>query len=259
MKTAEQVGGNIYRLTTPYKDIYTTVYLLRTEQGDLLFDAASYDEDIDESVLPFLNGLEVTAQSLKYVFISHPHADHAGGLKRLMQHFSDTCVVSFHCEMQEKIPCCRCLVAQEGQVFLDVLQAVSIPGHTRESGAVLDRRTGTLISGDCLQLYGIFGSGTWGAAIRFVQEHRQAVKKLRGMDVVRILTAHDYHPFGHDYDGEQIISQALDACIAPLDRIEELIRKNPDLGDEQICAKYQAEEKLPTLSAAVVAAVRKTL
>ena len=259
MEAVEKTGGKIYRLTTAYKDIFTTVYLIRTPKGDLLFDAASYDRDVDEAILPFLTGLGVTQETLKYVFISHHHTDHAGGLRRLMQHFPQACIVSFHQETGEEYPLCRWMMPQEGQCLLDVLQVVSIPGHTKDSGAILDTCTSTLISGDCLQMYGIFGSGPWGAAIRFPQEHRQAVEKLRDMGLKRLLTAHDYHPLGHDCSGEEMVSRALDACIAPLDRIEELIRRNPGLSDAEICAAYHAAEKLPTLAEGVVAAIRRVI
>ena len=42
-----------------------------------------------------------------------------------------------------------------------------VTGHASDCAALYDRKTKTLISGDCLQLFGVFGSGAWGANISF--------------------------------------------------------------------------------------------
>ena len=49
------VNENIYRLAIPYKDIFTTVYVLKAPEGVVLFDAASYPQDITDWVVPFLS------------------------------------------------------------------------------------------------------------------------------------------------------------------------------------------------------------
>ena len=94
MKHFEKITESIYRITTSYKDIFTTVYLLIAEKGAILFDAASFDEDIDEVLAPALAQMGVTAENLKYVFISHNHRDHAGGLPRFVAHYPKTTIVS---------------------------------------------------------------------------------------------------------------------------------------------------------------------
>lgn len=94
MEHSVKLNETIDRLTIPYKNIFTTVYLVRCGRENILFDAASYDSDIDEYVLPWLKELRVT--ELRYVFISHNHTDHAGGLGRLMAAFPDAVIVSWH-------------------------------------------------------------------------------------------------------------------------------------------------------------------
>ena len=64
------MNENIHRITLPYKDIFTTVYTVKTEKGVLLFDAASFDTDLDEYIQPMLDALQITAEDLKYIFIS---------------------------------------------------------------------------------------------------------------------------------------------------------------------------------------------
>lgn len=45
-----QITAHIHRLVIPYKHIFTTVFLLRDGNSTVLFDAASFDTDIDNYV-----------------------------------------------------------------------------------------------------------------------------------------------------------------------------------------------------------------
>ena len=76
MKNLVKTNDNIYELTIPYKDIFTTVYIVRTARGALLFDTATYDSDVEEAIIPALCELGVGKGELKYIFISHNHGDH---------------------------------------------------------------------------------------------------------------------------------------------------------------------------------------
>jgi len=257
MQDLQKINENIYRMTLPYKDIFTTVYLIKTEEGALLFDAASYDEDIPEYIIPFLNKLGITKNELKYVFISHNHKDHAGGLAAFMNEYPKTCIISGSDALMDTYKDCKFLFPSENETVLGVLKVIKIPGHTKDSAGILDTRTNTLISGDSLQLYGIFGSGKWAANISFTEEHFKAIDKLRNMDIEMVLTAHDYHPYGYMYCGKEKISQALDACINPLLNIKEIILNNPEADDEKVCKIYNSAENLPTLGPAAVKGMRE--
>ena len=244
---------------TPYKGIETSVFLFRTEQGALLFDAASYDHDIRDTVLPWLTEQGITPEELKYIFISHKHDDHAGGLPELLRHFPEAVILSQSRALQKQYEDRPFRLPADGETVLGCLQVISIPGHTADSAGILDTRTQTLVCGDCLQLYGIFGEGKWGANVTYPTAHREAIARLRGMPLRRILTAHEYHPCGSCYEGQKEISAALDACLAPLAYIETLIKANPSLTDEEICALYHQQGTVPTLGARVVAAMRKSM
>lgn len=258
MKKTQKINENIYRITIPYKDIFTTVYMIKTDNGILLFDAGSYDEDIENYILPFLDEFEITADMLKYVFISHNHKDHAGGLNEFMKKFPETCIISRSSKLKEQYINYNVLMPNDNDAVLDVLKVITIIGHTQDSSAIYDTRTKTLISGDSLQLYGIYGSGKWGSNISFPKEHIDAIEKLKKMDIQHILTAHDYHPYGYSYEGEDAVSNALDACVSPLNEIKDLIFQNPDADDEKICTLYNSFDK-PTLGVHVVSAVREML
>ena len=163
--SGEQICSDIFCITVPYKGIYTSVFLVRTPQGAVLFDAASYESDIQNIILPWLDEQGITAEELRYVFISHKHDDHAGGLPALLEAFPDLCIVSQSMGLQQQYGEKHFWSPRDGEMLLGCLRVVSIPGHTADSAALLDTRTGTLLCGDCLQLHGIFGMGKWGANI----------------------------------------------------------------------------------------------
>ncbi len=255
----EHINSNISRLTLPYKDIYTTVYAVKTDDGVLLFDSGSFDDDATNYILPFLHELSITLDDLKYIYISHNHTDHAGGLSGMLKYFPDAVIVSKCQSLKDKFDGFNVRIVDEDDLLLNVLKIISIPGHTIDSSAVLDTRSNTLITGDCLQLYGIFGSGKWACNVGFPDLHIKAIEKLRGMKIETILTAHDYHPFGYKYEGWENINQALDACIEPLINIKTMIMENPESSSEEIAEMYNSKSNLPTLGAHVVEAIRNKL
>lgn len=254
-----QINRDIFAICTPYKDIFTTVYFIKTEQGMLLFDTASYDCDVENAIIPALHTLGIEKDDLKYIFISHNHTDHAGGLCRLLKEFPQACIISSSASLRSKYPDHSFLSPCEGKALLGYLYAVSVPGHTVDSCALYDTRSKTLISGDCLQLYGIFGSGSWGANVSFPSEYTEAIKKLIKMDIESILTAHDYHPLGRMYFGKTCVKAALDACLAPFEIIERLISESPEADDILICQKYNSHGDLPTLGSHVIKNYRSYL
>ena len=256
MKHFEKITENIYRFTTAYKDIFTTVYLLISEKGTVLFDAASFDEDIDGGIAPALAELGVTPQ---YVFISHNHRDHAGGLARFVMHYPQATIVSRSPALQEKYAEHPFLFPEEGTMLLDTYRVIPIVGHTQDSAALLDTRTDTLITGDCLQLGGILGSEDWASNINFPTEHVQTLAHLAEMEIDAIYTAHDYYPLGYFAVGREAVAQYLDACMQPLLRVKSLMAEHPEESDAEIRARYNAAEGIPTIREAVVNAVRKSV
>lgn len=259
MENFSRINENICRVTVPYKDIFTTLYTVRTPAGVLLFDAASWDEDVEGYILPFLQESGVTPEELKYIFISHNHTDHAGGLKMLMPHFPETTILSRSPKLHEKYSQCRCYRHEDGEMLLDVLQVVTIPGHTRDCAAILDTRTGTLISGDCLQAYGIRGSGTWAANIMYPAEYIPAIAKVRTLDITQLLTAHDYDPQGYRADSRESVQTYLDACLLPMANVQKLILEFPELDDEALQAKYNYDPELPKIKHQVIGAMRTAM
>lgn len=258
MKT-DKITEHIYRTTLPYKDIFTTVYVLKGPDGAVLLDAGSYDEDAALYIQPFLKELGVTEQELKCVFISHNHSDHAGGLKGLLSLYPNVTVLARSAKLREAYADYSCQAIEDGELIMGVYQVVTIPGHTKDCAALLDTRTKTLVSGDCLQAYGIRGSGTWAANIMHPAEHVQAVEKVRKLDIERIVSAHDYDPYGYRAEGREAVMKNLDACITPLRNMQKLILEYPALDDTQLQAKYNYDPALPKVKSEVLGAMRRAM
>ena len=54
MKELTLAAPHIHRLEVPFLDIYTTVFLVETEEGIVVFDTATYPEDMDTYLVPAL-------------------------------------------------------------------------------------------------------------------------------------------------------------------------------------------------------------
>ena len=253
-----QLTPDITAIRVPFFDIFTTVFLVKTEAGNLLFDTATYPTDITDIVLPALAALGVDGAALSAVLISHPHRDHAGGLEELLTRYPDITVIAGSNALEKTHTIKNLTVGRNGDTVLEDLQIVAIPGHTTDAIALLDTRTATLLSGDCLQLYGIFGSGAWGANIPFPKAHLAALDRLAAMDVAAIYPAHSYHPVGDAFVGKEAVARALDACREPLFAIRDMILKDPEATDTALAARYN-EQDLPTVGSHVFAAVRRDL
>lgn len=250
------INDNLSYVTTSYKDIYTTVYLIKTDKGYMLFDTASFDEDIDNTLIPYLNEAGVDKENLKYVFISHAHKDHMGGLERLLKFYPDVTVITKSKMLADSLSAFKCIIPSESDVFLDVLSVVLIPGHSACSQAIYDKRDKSLITGDCLQLYGIYGSGNWACNITLPEKHFEALDKIEKMDISAIYTAHDYHPMGQFYVGKEKVKEAIKNCREPLFNLKEMIRENSSLSDEEIMELYNKDGKLPKVGVGVIKNLR---
>ena len=259
MKNVIKISDNIFRTTTPYKDIFTTIYAIKGSCGWILFDSASFDSDAEEYIRPFLEEVGADADSLKYVFISHNHKDHAGGLTGFLKLYPSVTVLTRSQSLKESLAGYNVVMPSDGDVIMDDFRVVAIPGHTIDSAGILDTRTNTLISGDSLQLYGIFGSQDWASNITLPVEHLGKIKMLREMEIDRLLTAHDYHPYGYRADGRAEVLKFLDASVEPLLKLRGFILENPDADDAKIREIYNASDKIPTISERVVAAMRAAI
>lgn len=250
----EQFNENIFYFEVPYEDVFVNIYVIKYDDKAILFDAAATDFDVNTYILPALSALNVDENVLSHVFISHNHGDHSGGLSLIAKHFPNAKIISRCEKLSAKFA--NVLRLEDNQPIADCLKLITIPGHTADSAALFDTRSNTLICGDCLQSYGIYGSGLWYGAIGLPKEHFEAINKLRLLNIENILTAHDYHPVGVISKGKNNVLLRLDTCIGALDRICAFIKQNPQLNDEQI-ANLANSQDFPKVSPHVVCALRE--
>ena len=254
MKELTLVKPGIHRLVVPFLDIYTTIFLIETEAGLVVFDTATYPEDMDNYLLPALRELGVDTPA--WVVISHNHRDHGGGLFRFAELFPDTPIAAGSEACAERVPGRQIRVLTDGQTLAGPLKAVTIPGHTADCIGILDTRTHTLLSGDGLQLYGIYGSGAWGANIGLIPEHIEAGRKLLGLGIESILASHDYHPCDWRAEGTEAIADYIDQCVKALKDIRAYGQANPELTEEEVAARYNESSRLPTVAPRIFKAAR---
>ena len=254
-----KINEHIYRAVIPYKDIFTTVYTIQYDGGAVIFDTATYESDVTDYIVPMLESLGIGVEALKYVFISHNHRDHAGGITYLLERYPDVCLLTHSPDLKEKYKDFNVKLLEDGESFGGVFRAVVIPGHTMDSAALYDERTKTMITGDSLQLYGIFGSQDWGSNIAFPAVHLEALGRLRKMDIENIYSAHDFHPFGYAFVGKEAVADALRASETPIRNIAELICKHPEMSDGEIREIYNASAKIPPVREGVFENVREAL
>ncbi len=251
-----QINDSIHRLTIPYKDIYTTVLFIKTEEGVVLFDAATFEDDVKEHILPAMAEFGIKKQEIKYLFISHNHGDHSGGLPWLIEALPHAIILSNSPSLAEKYADKSIQMMEDGEIVAGCLQYVSIPGHTPDAGGLLDLRTNTLMTGDALQVYGIYGSGKWGANIKWPALHIPALQKLHALETETLIMAHDYHPYGPIVEGKAEIDRCIDDCANALYKVRDAILADPDADDETLSANYNAVSGLPRVGRKVFAAVR---
>ena len=254
---AELIHENIYRILVPFKDVTTTVFVVKTPCGTAVIDTATYPADADGYIVPAL--VELGVEKPDYIILTHSHGDHAGGLARMHGLYPEAVIVSRSEKLHGEFVGAKWLNPTEGENILGVLEIIGMTGHSRDALGILDTRTKALITGDSLQLYGLFGSGKWGANIRFQREHLKVLDKLRSMDIERIFASHDYHTLGWRAEGKAAVAAYIDECEKALDDILNFLGAYQQLDDDTIADMYNSASGKPTVGAAVFTAARERL
>jgi metallo-beta-lactamase class B len=125
----------------------TAVFLIKTTKGNVLIDS-SYSTKTESVLLPALRQMHIAPSSIKYVLITHGHADHFGGALYLQQHFHARIAASHEDwdlmaspaplppnaeTWMSATPPRKDLVLGDGDKIVlgdTVIQAFLIPGHT---------------------------------------------------------------------------------------------------------------------------------
>lgn len=192
----EKEIGDIYRLKIPFDgDVYTSVFLIRTEQGNVLVDCATCAGDVDEYILPALGGAGLKLADIIYLVLTHKHADHIGGKTRAL-------------ELAPNIE----IVQANRPISLNGITMYEMKGHTLDCIGILDERSGTLITDDGLQGYGV---GKFRCSLESKEEYIKTIDKIKKDGRIKnILFSHAYEPwYKYGAFGREEVENCLQDCI----------------------------------------------
>lgn len=171
-------AGAIYRLKVPFERIYTSVFLIDTEEAKILMDCATTAEDVDRYILPALKSFGYDLSEIDAIVISHRHEDHAGGLKRIT----------------ELAPSIK--VITEIRPLPKGLSIYPLPGHTKDCIGILDEGSHTLISVDGIQGEGI---DKYRCSLKDPEAYLRTLEKIKNDErIENILFSHAYEPWNED-------------------------------------------------------------
>lgn len=190
----EKECEGLYRLRIPFETVYTSVFLVKTDRGAFLVDAATTDADVNGIILPALAEMGYTLSDVRGLVLTHRHNDHAGGSRHLLSLRPDLEVIA------------------DERTLADGVRTYPLPGHTEDSIGVLDGRTGTLLAGDGLQGEGV---DRFRCSLKNREAYVETVKKLKSDESVKnILFSHAYEPWYDDRAfGREEVLRRLEDCL----------------------------------------------
>ncbi len=232
MTSLIRLAPDIYRLGVPFAGCWTGVVLVLGEEN-ILIDSGGCAETVDSCIVPALAELGYTLQDIAWVALTHIHGDHVGGcarLKALAPHIRFACFAESKQRIREPLVYSKQIRARfprhsagapavlEGvepyRLLSDgesvcTLRLIHTPGHDSDSCCYLDTRSGTLITGDSLQLN---GTVTQGCALLMDDRYDESLEKLCSLPIQNIICGHEYLPLGGQAIGTVDSLHFLQVC-----------------------------------------------
>ncbi|MBE6679949.1 MAG: MBL fold metallo-hydrolase [Ruminococcaceae bacterium] len=256
MSQFKQITEHIMRLEVPFENIYTAVFLINTDNGYVLVDAATTESDATGVILPAIGECGVDVRDIKYLFCTHLHGDHGGGIRFLLPHLKNAKVAAISHRAIELYGSENVCTVGEGDELCG-LCVHSLFGHSMDSAGLFDKRTGTLILGDAVQLYGIT---RYGCGVGFPDEYRKTLLRVLELSPQMIIASHEYYPLGSVALGDGVKAYIKEAQNA-FERIADFVKANAAIGDALAIAKKFTEEArvsepdMPSLQSSTVKAL----
>ena len=205
----EAVCADIYRLKVPFENIYTAVFLIKEGGGWMLCDCATTEQDVHEYIIPALDSMDIALCDITHILITHPHADHAGGLRYLLHHMPSVHVCAGSDYIKKRLAPEHFILLCDGMKLSENMTAHSLKGHCGDMFGFYDKRSGTLISGDALQICGV---GRYGCGLGNFDDYLNTLERVRTMKPHRLVSSHDYFPLGSCAEGDGEICEYIREC-----------------------------------------------
>ncbi len=230
----ERLAEHVYRLRVPFPGCWTGVTLV-LGPPHVLIDSGGCAETVDSCIVPALAAMGLRLADVGWLALTHIHGDHVGGAARIKALAPSVSIAVFapsHDRLCDPLAYSRQIRARfpshspaapavlcgagadrllaEGDE-LGPLMLLHTPGHDTDSCCYLDSRTGTLITGDSLQLNGTVSQGC--ALLMDVPGYRRTLQRLLGMPLNNIVCGHPYLPLGAEAIGQEAVRRYLAACL----------------------------------------------
>ncbi|MBQ8758678.1 MAG: MBL fold metallo-hydrolase [Clostridia bacterium] len=214
----EVINEGVSRLYVPFESVATSVFLVKSMSGYILIDCATTKDDVNDIIIPAIRAEGIGLSSIRYILLTHRHSDHAGGLDELIKHIPKA-VVGMSRLASERMPGYKCTGFDDGNTIDNTLTTYLLPGHTDDCMGYYHIPTKSIISGDCVQQYGI---GKYGCGLEYPSMYRRTLERLLAdEDIENIITSHEYTPLGDSDYGREAYEAHIECCI----EYDELIRE----------------------------------
>ena len=216
---------------------------------DIIVDSASNVGDAETYIIPAIADMGIEPD---LIIISHSHSDHAGGLERLASEFPNANIGMLDAKIAKRY-FDRSVVFSDEDILYNCIKILNLPGHTPDSLGLLDMRTNTLISCDCLQLCGI---GRYGTGITDAQEYIQTLNSLLNMGIDNIIASHDYVPLGYIALESENAERYIKECMSYALRLQAFVRESSTADAKAIARRYNfANPALPPVPESTIKAL----
>ena len=144
----------------------------------MLVDSGAEEGDVDAYILPSLQNFGVDGKALKYLIISHCHGDHSGGAQALLRQFP---------QMELVI---------EARALSERFSTLPLAGHTEDCIGVFEKESGSLITADGVQGYGV---DKFRCTVQNVEKYLETLERIRlDENVKNLIFSHAYEPWNAD-------------------------------------------------------------